>query len=61
MRVTDANRRWWVLAGASAAIAMAGIDTMVVSVALPEVQRALDSSLSDLQWVMNAYLLGGPS
>ena len=39
------------------AIFMLLLDITVVNVALPSIQRALHSSFSDLQWVVNAYAL----
>jgi MFS family permease len=33
------------------------LDITVVNVALPDIQRSLHSSFSDLQWVVNAYAL----
>ena len=45
------------LTGACLAVAMAGIDTTVVVVALAKIQRDLTISFDGLQWVLNAYLL----
>ena len=33
------------------------LDITIVNVALPDIQRALHSSFSDLQWVVDAYAL----
>ena len=33
------------------------LDITIVNVALPAIQRALDASFSDLQWVVDAYAL----
>ncbi|MGI9557368.1 MAG: DHA2 family efflux MFS transporter permease subunit [Solirubrobacterales bacterium] len=56
-RITDENRRWWILGNMTLALAMIMIDATVVSVALPTIQEEFDSSQSEVQWVMNAYLL----
>jgi EmrB/QacA subfamily drug resistance transporter len=56
-RVTDANRRWWVLITMTGALSMVLIDSTVVSVALPTIQRELDASQTGIQWVVNGYLL----
>jgi MFS family permease len=32
-------------------------DITIVNVALPDIQRALNSSFSDLQWIVDAYAL----
>ena len=34
------------------------LDITIVNVALPAIERALDASFSDLQWVVDAYALG---
>jgi EmrB/QacA subfamily drug resistance transporter len=51
------ERKWWTLIAVSVAIFMLLLDITVVNVALPDVQRSLHSSFSDLQWVVNAYSL----
>ncbi|HEV7775031.1 MAG TPA: MFS transporter [Conexibacter sp.] len=56
-RITDSNRSWWTLAGACMGLFMLMLDSTVVTLALPDVQRDLHASSSELQWVLNAYLL----
>ena len=53
--------RGLVLTLACAAMAMVGLDTAIVNVALPSIQRDLGVSQSVLQWIVVAYglLLGG--
>jgi EmrB/QacA subfamily drug resistance transporter len=51
------ERKWWTLIAVSVAIFMLLLDITVVNVALPDIQRSLGSSFSDLQWVVNAYSL----
>jgi len=51
------ERKWWTLIAVSIAIFMLLLDITVVNVALPDIQRSLHSSFSDLQWVVNAYSL----
>ncbi|HEX3509700.1 MAG TPA: MFS transporter [Solirubrobacteraceae bacterium] len=51
------ERKWWTLISVSVAIFMLLLDITVVNVALPDIQRSLHSSFSDLQWVVNAYSL----
>jgi MFS family permease len=41
-----------------AAIFLDALDTSMVAVALPSIQRALHMSTSDLQWVVSGYVLG---
>src|SRR4029078_7353872 len=51
------ERRWWTLVLISIATFMLLLDITVVNVALPDIQRELDASLSSLQWVVDAYTL----
>ncbi|KAB2352457.1 MFS transporter [Actinomadura rudentiformis] len=54
-------RRWWALAVLAGAQFMVIMDTSIIGVALPEMQRDLGFSPGGLQWVFNAYVvaLGG--
>jgi EmrB/QacA subfamily drug resistance transporter len=51
------TRKWWTLLLVSIATFMMLLDITVVNVALPDIQRDLDASLSSLQWVVDAYAL----
>src|SRR5919106_2060187 len=51
------ERKWWTLLAACVATFMLLLDITVVNVALPDIQRDLDASLSSLQWVVDAYAL----
>ncbi len=51
------ERKWWTLVLVSIATFMLLLDITVVNVALPDIQRELDASLSSLQWVVDAYAL----
>ena len=51
------ERKWWTLILISIATFMLLLDITVVNVALPDIQRDLDASLSSLQWVVDAYSL----
>ncbi|MFK7088927.1 MFS transporter [Chromobacterium violaceum] len=42
----------------SAGMFMAVLDTNIVNLALPALQRSLDASLSQLTWIVDAYALG---
>jgi MFS family permease len=55
--LTEANRRWWTLAGTSMGLFVLMLDSTVINVALPDIARELDATTAGLQWVMNAYLL----
>ncbi len=51
------ERKWWTLVLISTATFMLLLDITVVNVALPDIQRELNASLSSLQWVVDAYSL----
>jgi EmrB/QacA subfamily drug resistance transporter len=55
--LNDGNRRWWTLAAMCFALFMIMLDNTVVNVALPSIQRDLGTSLSALEWTVNAYTL----
>jgi EmrB/QacA subfamily drug resistance transporter len=56
-RRTSIDRKWWTLAAVAIAIFMLLLDASIVNVALPDIQRQLHASISDLQWVIDAYAL----
>jgi EmrB/QacA subfamily drug resistance transporter len=49
--------KWWTLLAVCLAIFMLLLDITIVNVALPNIRRELDSSFTDLQWVVDAYAL----
>lgn len=49
--------KWWTLVAVCTGVFMLLLDITIVNVALPDIQRELDASLSDLQWVIDAYAL----
>jgi EmrB/QacA subfamily drug resistance transporter len=51
------ERKWWTLLLVSIATFMLLLDVTIVNVALPNIQRELNASLSSLQWVIDAYAL----
>ena len=53
-----AANKWWTLGAVCTATFMLLLDITVVNVALPDIQRSLDASFTDLQWVVDAYALG---
>ncbi|WP_020578138.1 MFS transporter [Actinopolymorpha alba] len=50
-------RRWWALIVLAAAQFMVIMDTSIIGVALPDMQRDLGFSQGSLQWVFNAYVI----
>src|SRR4051812_5568723 len=64
MSITEApasSRRWWALGLIALAQFMVIMDTSIIGVALPEMQKDLGFSPGGLSWVFNAYViaLGG--
>jgi EmrB/QacA subfamily drug resistance transporter len=55
--ITDSNRRWWTLGAMCFALFMIMLDNTVVNVALPAIQKDLNSSIGGLEWTVNAYTL----
>jgi EmrB/QacA subfamily drug resistance transporter len=51
------QQKWWTLVAVCTATFMLLLDITVVNVALPDIQRDLHASFSDLQWVVDAYAL----
>jgi EmrB/QacA subfamily drug resistance transporter len=51
------DRKWWTLLAVCIGTFMLLLDVTIVNTALPYIERALDASFSDLQWVIDAYAL----
>jgi EmrB/QacA subfamily drug resistance transporter len=51
------QHRRWILAATILGSAMAFIDSTVINIALPVLQRDLHAAVNDVQWVVDAYLL----
>jgi EmrB/QacA subfamily drug resistance transporter len=51
------DRKWWTLLAVCLGTFMLLLDITIVNVALPDIQKELHSSFSDLQWVVDAYAL----
>ncbi|MFI6083011.1 DHA2 family efflux MFS transporter permease subunit [Streptomyces sp. NPDC051217] len=49
--------KWWTLTAVCLGTFMLLLDITIVNVALPDIQRSLHASFSDLQWVVDAYSL----
>src|SRR5262249_12022523 len=52
------ERKGWARILGCTAVFMLLLDITVVNVALPDMQRDLNASFSQLQWVIDAYALG---
>ena len=53
----EENGKWLTLAAVSFGLFMIMLDNTVVNVALPSIQRDLDTDLSELQWIVTGYAL----
>ena len=51
------NRTIWTFAITAIALFMAALDNLVVTTALPVIRESLGASLSELEWMVNAYTL----
>jgi len=51
------GNKWWTLVAVCLGTFMLLLDITIVNVALPDIQHALHSSFSDLQWIVDAYAL----
>src|SRR2546421_10127685 len=54
---TQENRKWWTLVAVAVGLFMIMLDNTVVNVALPSIRADLGISISELEWVVNAYAL----
>lgn len=54
---TAKPKRWWALFVLATAQFMVIMDTSIIGVALPEMQKDLGFSQGELQWVFNAYVI----
>jgi EmrB/QacA subfamily drug resistance transporter len=55
--ITEANRKWWTLGAMCLSMFMIMLDSTVVNVALPSIQKDLKTSVDQLEWVVNGYTL----
>jgi len=51
------RRRWWILVVLALSVFLVVVDNTIVNVALPTLSRELDASISELQWIVDAYAL----
>ena len=57
MTATRKSPVWLIIAATAIPVFMATLDNLVVTNALPVIAKDLDASLSQLQWIVNAYSL----
>ena len=51
------ERRWWILGVLCVSLLVIGLDNTILNVALPTLVRDLHASTSQLQWLVDAYVL----
>ncbi len=51
------RQRWWTLAVLSLSLLIIGLDNTILNVALPTLQREFQSSASELQWMVDSYIV----
>src|SRR5215216_4492778 len=54
---TAQERRWWALAVLCLSLVVLAMDNTILNVALPTLARDLGATASQLQWMVDAYLL----
>src|ERR671917_635960 len=50
-------RRWWTLVVLCFSLLVIGLDNTILNVALPTLQQDLGASASQLQWIVDSYML----
>ena len=50
-------RRWWTLVVLSASLLVIGLDNTILNVALPTLENDLGATSSQLQWIVDSYML----
>src|SRR5919108_1194005 len=51
------DRRWWTLLVLSTALLVISLDNTILNVALPTIERDLDATSGQLQWIVDSYRL----
>ena len=51
------RRRWWMLLVLSISLIIVVIDTTILNVTIPTLQRELGASASTLQWIVDSFVL----
>ena len=55
--LTSSPKRWWALVAIVLCTLTLGFDTTILNVALPTLATELDAGTSELQWIVDAYVL----
>jgi EmrB/QacA subfamily drug resistance transporter len=51
------RQRWWTLAVIAISVLVVVLDSTIVNIALPTLQREMNTTQSELQWIINSYIL----
>jgi EmrB/QacA subfamily drug resistance transporter len=51
------DRRWWTLVVLSTSLLVISLDNTILNVALPTIERELDATSGQLQWIVDSYTL----
>ncbi|MBN1188375.1 MAG: MFS transporter [Dehalococcoidales bacterium] len=51
------RQRWWTLVVIAISVLIVVLDSTIVNIALPTFQRELGTTISELQWIINAYIM----
>src|ERR671921_1509624 len=51
------DRRWWTLVVLSVSLLVISLDNTILNVALPTIERELDATSGQLQWIVDSYTL----
>jgi hypothetical protein len=51
------SRKWWILSVLCISVRLMAIDNTIVNVALPTLNRRINASTADSQWIVTAYSL----
>ncbi len=51
------DRRWWILGVLCFSLLVIGMDNTILNVALPTIQKDLGASSSQLQWIVDSYVI----
>jgi EmrB/QacA subfamily drug resistance transporter len=60
MRITQEQkyqRRWWTLGVLALSLVIIGLDNTILNVAIPTLQNDLSATASELQWMVDSYVL----
>src|SRR4051794_38476133 len=55
--LASSPKRWWALIAIVLCTLTLGFDTTILNVALPTLATELDAGTSELQWIVDAYVL----